>query len=196
VKRRLTAVLAGAALAALVGGWSGLGIGAVVATVLWRVLARIPSTAQQALDRRTLTDLPLTADLLAAAMRAGVTPDRAALTVGAALGGPVGARLGAVGRGLRLGEPPVDAWRRLSEVHGAERLVRAVVRSTDSGAALARALTRLADELRDAAVADAEASARRAGVLVVLPLGLCFLPAFLLAGVVPVVIAILGDVLG
>lgn len=41
----------------------------------------------------------------------------------------------------------------------------------------------------------AEASARRAGVLIVLPLGLCFLPAFILAGLVPVIVAVLGDVL-
>jgi pilus assembly protein TadC len=40
-----------------------------------------------------------------------------------------------------------------------------------------------------------EAAARRAGVLVVLPLGLCFLPAFVFAGLVPVIVAVLGDVL-
>ena len=39
------------------------------------------------------------------------------------------------------------------------------------------------------------AAARTAGVLVVLPLGLCFLPAFVLAGLVPVVVAVVGDVL-
>ncbi len=40
-----------------------------------------------------------------------------------------------------------------------------------------------------------DAAARRAGVLIVLPLGLCFLPAFVLAGLVPVLVAVLGDVL-
>ena len=196
MKSRLAALLGGAALAVVVGGWSGFGVGVVAAIVLWRMLPRLPSTAQRAVQRRARADLPLAADLLSASMLAGATPDRAALTVGAALGGPVGARLSGVGRALRLGERPADAWRRFDDLPGGERLVRAVVRSADSGAAVARALTRLADELREAAVADAEASARRAGVLIVLPLGLCFLPAFLLAGVVPVVIAILGDVLG
>ena len=32
-------------------------------------------------------------------------------------------------------------------------------------------------------------------MLIVLPLGLCFLPAFVLAGLVPVIVAVLGDVL-
>ncbi|HEX7746632.1 MAG TPA: secretion system protein, partial [Micromonosporaceae bacterium] len=54
---------------------------------------------------------------------------------------------------------------------------------------------RVADDLRADRAAAAEAAARRAGVLVVLPLGLCFLPAFILAGLVPVIVAVLGDVL-
>jgi pilus assembly protein TadC len=60
---------------------------------------------------------------------------------------------------------------------------------------MAGALGRVAADLRAARRADAEAAAQRLGVLVVLPLGLCFLPAFLLTGVVPVVVAVLGDVL-
>jgi hypothetical protein len=32
-------------------------------------------------------------------------------------------------------------------------------------------------------------------VLVIVPLGVCYLPAFLLAGVVPVVVSVLGTVL-
>ena len=40
-----------------------------------------------------------------------------------------------------------------------------------------------------------EAAARRASVAAVLPLGLCFLPAFVLAGVVPLVAGLLAHVL-
>jgi pilus assembly protein TadC len=57
------------------------------------------------------------------------------------------------------------------------------------------ALTRVADDLRADATTDVESRARIAGVLVVLPLGLCFLPAFVLTGLVPVVVAIVGDML-
>ncbi|HEU4425315.1 MAG TPA: type II secretion system F family protein, partial [Pilimelia sp.] len=64
-----------------------------------------------------------------------------------------------------------------------------------SGGALAGAFTRVADDLRADRAVAAEAAARRAGVLIVLPLGLCFLPAFVLAGLVPVIVAVLGDVL-
>jgi pilus assembly protein TadC len=69
------------------------------------------------------------------------------------------------------------------------------VRSQHSGAAFAGSLQRVADDLRSDSLIATEAAARRAGVLIVLPLGLCFLPAFVLAGLVPVIAAVLGGVL-
>ncbi|MBM0257196.1 secretion system protein, partial [Micromonospora sp. 4G55] len=64
-----------------------------------------------------------------------------------------------------------------------------------SGAALAGALTRVAGRPAGGPVHRRRGVGRRAGVLIVLPLGLCFLPAFILAGLVPVIVAVLGDVL-
>jgi hypothetical protein len=98
-------------------------------------------------------------------------------------------------RELRLGGEPADAWEHVAGIAGGDRLATAAVRSARSGAAMASALSRFADDLRSDRAAAAEAAARRAGVLVVLPLGLCFLPAFVLAGLVPVIVAVLGDVL-
>ena len=147
-------------------------------------------------DRRAIaSDAPLALDLLAGALRAGAPPRQAADIVGAALGGPVGAALAEVARALDEGASPPQAWARLAHLPGGQRLARAVARSADSGAALAGAFTRIAQEQRDAASARAQARAARVGVLMALPLGLCFLRAFLLAGVVPVVVAVLGQVL-
>lgn len=143
---------------------------------------------------REAADLPLAADLLAAALRAGSPVDQAVQAVAEALGGPLGDRLNRVGRTLRLGGEPREAWTYLAPVPGGDRLVTAAVRSSTSGAALAGALTRLADDLRVDQATRAEAAARRAGVLIVLPLGLCFLPAFILAGLVPVIVAVIGDI--
>lgn len=69
----------------------------------------------------------------------------------------------------------------------------AIGRTESSGAKLAATLTRIGDRARQEAHAAAIAAARRAGVLAVAPLGLCFLPAFLLLGVVPVVIGSAPD---
>jgi hypothetical protein len=57
------------------------------------------------------------------------------------------------------------------------------------------AVSRLAAEVRAERRSAAEQAARRVGVLAVAPLGLCFLPAFLLLGVVPVVVGLAGPLL-
>ena len=167
----------------------GAGFGA------WRFLrTREPGHVREA-RLRAATDLPLCADLLAAALRAGTPVDRAVFAVADALGGPLGERLERTARSLRLGAGPDEAWAHLSDVRGADRLVTAAIRSSSSGGALAGALTRLTDDLRADRGVAAEAAAQRAGVLIVLPLGLCFLPAFVLAGLVPVLVALIGDML-
>jgi hypothetical protein len=69
----------------------------------------------------------------------------------------------------------------------------AFVAATVDGSHLA---VRLEDQARDARAATAThalAAAERIGVRAVLPLGLCFLPAFVAVGVVPVVAAALGQ---
>jgi pilus assembly protein TadC len=189
------AAVAGLGVAGFIGRWWAVPIGAAVGVAVHRFLrGREPPEVRR--DRlRAVADLPLCADLLAAALRAGAPVDRAAAAVAEALGGPLGERLGRTARALRLGAGPEEAWGHLSDVAGAPRVVAAAVRSSSSGGALAGALTRLADDLRADRAVAAEAAARRAGVLVVLPLGLCFLPAFVLAGLVPVVVAVLGGVL-
>lgn len=189
------ALLAGVAVAVVVAGWPGVLVGGVTAVLLGVVLRRLPSRAARQEQLRVEADLPLGADLLAAALRAGAPVDRACTAVGAALPGPFGERLARTGRALRLGAEPEEAWGYLGGAAGCDRLARAAVRSSASGAALAGALTRVADDLRASRAAASDAAARRAGVLVVLPLGLCFLPAFVLAGLLPVIVAVLGDVL-
>jgi pilus assembly protein TadC len=189
------ALVTGLGSAAVIGGWPGAVTGVVVAATVWVAARRWRESDRRQLRIAATRDLPIMVDLLAAALRSGTPPARAAEVVGAAVGGPVGRRLVRVGTALRVGARPEQAWGALAPVPGADRVVRAAVRSADSGAALTGALYRLADDLRAARATRVEAGAHRLGVLVVLPLGLCFLPAFLLTGVVPVVVAVLGDVL-
>ncbi|WP_438841218.1 type II secretion system F family protein [Actinoplanes auranticolor] len=193
--RVVLAAAAGLAAVALVGRWWAVPFGIAVGVGVDQFLRRREPADVRAARQRAVADLPLGADLLAAVLRAGAPVDRAVSAVADALGGPLGERLDRVGRSLRLGAEPPEAWAHLAGVPGADRLVAAAVRSSASGGALADALTRLADDLRGDRSVAVEAAAHRAGVLIVLPLGLCFLPAFVLAGLVPVVVAVLGDVL-
>jgi pilus assembly protein TadC len=193
--RRLVTVLCGLTVGVLVGGWPGLAVGIVAALLLARALDRLEPAALRRERERAALDLPYAADLLAAALRAGMPTERAVRAVADALGGPVGRRLAAVARSLALGLTVADAWRPVHDLPTGVRMAAAAARSADSGAALAAGFVRLADELRAARLAAVEAAGQRSGVLLVLPLGLCFLPAFVLAGIVPVIVAVLGDVL-
>lgn len=193
-RRWLYATCCALAVGLLIGGIVGVVAGLVSLMVAERLLRRVESPATRLERVRARGDLPFATDLLAAALRTGAPPDRAAIVVGEAVGGPVGTRLTLVGRALRLGASPRDAWAHLADLPGGRRLSRVAARSADRGTALTQALERQAADLRVAKAAAAEASARRVGVLVVLPLGVCFLPAFVLMGVVPVVAAVIRDV--
>jgi pilus assembly protein TadC len=92
----------------------------------------------------------------------------------------------------RLGAEARRAWDGVPrELTG---LGRALVRAGESGAAVVPALRSLAADSRAAQRLASEAAVRRAGIWVLAPLGLCFLPAFVCLGVVPLVLGIAGDV--
>jgi pilus assembly protein TadC len=194
-QRVIGAVATASIMWLVVGGIVGVVAAVLVAPVAARLLRRIEPRSARSARQAAAGELPFAADLLAAALRAGVPVEAAARTTGAGIGGKVGRDLVRVADGLRLGLEPPDAWPALCGTPGAERIVDTVVRSAESGAAVARALERLADDLRGSRAAAVEAAAARVGVLIVLPLGLCFLPAFVLAGIVPVIVAVLGGVL-
>lgn len=139
--------------------------------------------------------LPLAADLLAACIAVGAGPREAAEEVGESIGGPVGDRLARTAAEIRLGGEPAEAWGRFAEIPGAGPLARCLHRAGSTGAPAAEPVARLAESMRTERAAAAVARAHRAGVLITAPVGLCFLPAFLMVGVVPVIIGLAGDLL-
>nr|BFE64085.1 hypothetical protein GCM10020063_086110 [Dactylosporangium thailandense] len=193
-KRWPAALAAGAATALAVGGGNGVLVGLVVAGGCFVLLGRAEPAHVRRERATARSDLPFAADLLAAALRAGAPPDRAALAVGEALGGPVGERLVRAGRALRLGASPERAWGQLADLPGGERFARAATRSAEHGLALTRTLDRQASDLRVARAAAAGASVRRVGVLAILPVAMCFVPAFVLVGIVPLLAAFVRGV--
>jgi pilus assembly protein TadC len=73
---------------------------------------------------------------------------------------------------------------------------RCLARASTTGTAPVAEMTRLAADYRAAQGRSALARARKAAVIATAPLGLCFLPAFLVVGVAPVVMGMAGAVLG
>ncbi|MFD0804371.1 type II secretion system F family protein, partial [Streptomonospora algeriensis] len=99
--------------------------------------------------------------------------------------GPLGRSLGGVAEQLRLGADPRAAWRSAADTEEFAAIGRALARTSESGAPVATVLERHAAELRDTARVRALTRTQRLGVLSAAPLGVCFLPAFVLIGVVP-----------
>lgn len=91
---------------------------------------------------------------------------------------------------LTLGVPAQAAWVGVEHIPGLEELARIARHSESTGAAVAAAARRIATRLRDTALDDATARAERASVLVAIPLTTCFLPAFLVLGLAPVIISL------
>ncbi|MFF7190627.1 type II secretion system F family protein [Streptomyces sp. NPDC008222] len=182
----------------LIGGLGGAAVGLVtgVGVVRWRARQERDRLAQDYDTGVAARQLPLAADLLAACIAAGAGPVAAAQAVGQAVRGPVGERLERGAAEMRLGGEPADAWRRLGSFPGAAALARLLERTGDSGVPTAASVGRLATEARAEWGRAATARARRAGVLVTAPVGLCFLPAFIAVGVLPVVIGLAGGLLG
>ena len=195
LRRWLPVLVAVSACWAFVGGGAGAVVGLAAGVGVWRWQQR-PVPAEEFDAGLAARQLPLAADLLAACIAAGAGPAVAAQAVGEALDGPVGERLARGAAEIRLGGEPAEAWRGLAALPGARALARLLERAGESGVPAAGPVARLAAEARAERGRTATARARRAGVLVTAPVGLCFLPAFIAIGVLPVVIGLADGVLG
>jgi Flp pilus assembly protein TadB len=191
----VTVALAAIAVAMSIGGFTGLLIGVLVGLVAPGLLHRLPTRADLRRRARIAGDLPACAQLVARALEAGATPVDALDLVAESLGGPVGAVLEPAVARLRLGADPAVVCADLAAAEGFAPFARALLRSLTSGAALASSLDRLADDLRAERRHAMDRRARTVGVRAAAPLGLCFLPAFLLIGVVPVVIGMVEQLI-
>ena len=172
-------------------------MGVLVGMAAAGLIARGASRERAATDRQRLAALPLACDVIAACVVAGAPPVTALRAAAGVVGDPLGGELGSVARTLRLGEDPARAWSEfVTAAPGLRALAATLSRATESGASPASLLDALALDSRERQRLAGEAAARRAGVAMVAPLGACFLPAFVLLGVVPLVAGLLRGGLG
>jgi pilus assembly protein TadC len=135
-------------------------------------------------------------EVLAACLRSGMAVSAAAAATAPSAPPPLGRILNRAADLLALGADPATAWSDPADTdRQTDAFVRLARRSAASGAALAQGVAELASQSRDDAADTARAAAERASVLIAGPLGLCYLPAFLCLGIVPVVAGLAGDVL-
>ena len=174
-------------------GWAATGTpaaGVVAAAVGWGlgVLARRVAARPAGTDDPT--DLAAAWTQLAVCLEVGLPVAVATAAAAEPLPGRAGTELRRVAGLLELGADPEQAWGAAGRLPPLAAFARVAGRSAATGAALARAARAEAARLQAASTDLAEARAQRVAVLVTAPLGLCFLPAFLVLGIVPVVIGL------
>ena len=177
-------------VAGLPGALAALIVMPVAGVAMRRQIARAPD----AVDEAARASLPLTCDLVAAGLRAGASVPTALSSAAVTTSGPVRTDLLRVAALLRLGTPAPDAWSGLVDDPVLGPVAAVAARSADSGIRLADALTRSATALREDLLCAATARAERVGVMALIPLGLCFLPAFICLGVVPIIAGVAAEV--
>lgn len=136
---------------------------------------------------RIVLDLPQALDLLGSCLAAGLPLRRASTVVAEAMSGPLAEELTAVASRAELGLPERRAWLMMAEQPALREVAVDIGRAVGSGASLDRVLQIHARDARRRRRAQLENRARTVGVRSVLPLMACFLPAFLLIGIVPIV---------
>jgi Flp pilus assembly protein TadB len=188
--RPLLAALAFPAAWAFIGGPFGLVAGVAATLVAWRVLGRAESPAARRRRRELERDLPSAVHLLGACIAAGAATLTALEVVAAALPGAVAEELSLIRHRLELGVDPLVVWRDVGEHPQLRPLGRSMARAHRSGASVRGAIEALADELAAQSRARTEALARSVEVRAAAPLGACFLPGFVLLGVVPMFVGV------
>ncbi|WP_207922349.1 type II secretion system F family protein [Saccharopolyspora terrae] len=153
-------------------------------------LRRSPPAAPRPRREERADPLVLAAgwDLLAAGMRAGLPVPVIVRAVAVEVGGTARRTLTEVADHLALGSDAAAGWEPALRDPDTAELARAARRTARTGSALADVAAELADRARARSSELAEVRAQRGAVWISAPLGLCFLPAFLCLGVLPVVL--------
>jgi len=182
----------GAGLSALivVDGPTGALMAAALSIGLYRWMSKQGSRDDRARLARRALALPVALDVLAACFTVGASQQQGLDAVATSIGGSLGDDLQVVSRALRVGADTAEAWA-LIDAPDLLPLGAILSRAETSGAPVTPLLALLADQQRQRARGVAIDAARALGVRVTGPLGLCFLPAFVLIAIVPLVISLL-----
>jgi pilus assembly protein TadC len=165
-------------------GWVSMPVLAVLGVVL---LGRMEPAGARARQERLVLDLPQALELLSACLAAGMPLRSATRAVQSAFEGPVAEDLGQVLRMVDLGISDAEAWGSMTQHPQWSSAAIDLARSVESGTMMVETLVHHARAARQLRRAALEVRAKAVGVRSVLPLMTCFLPAFMLIGVIPTV---------
>jgi Flp pilus assembly protein TadB len=173
--------------------WVGWPVAAVMGAVL---LGRLEPLSARRRREQLISDTPQALELMATGLAAGLPVRVAGRVVADAFDSALGDDLGRVLALVDLGVPDAEAWRTLHDHPQLGPAAQDLSRSVESGTMMVEALRRHGAAAREARRTGQVIRARSVGVRSVLPLMTCFIPSFLLLGVVPTVVSSLVAALG
>ena len=171
---------------------------AVAVVVVGAIMVLVPKSIGTNDDDRQLRiarGVPETAQMLAALVATGSTDQVATQRAAAAAAEPLNAILRNVARRRALGASAEAAWAEAAGDPLLSSIATVMIRGSETGAGTSSELLRIAQDARDNYYTRAQAAARSAAVKAVVPLAACFLPAFFLLGVVPIVASLGSELL-
>lgn len=157
-----------------------------------RTLNRSPRVeVADTVDAGGIGDVSLLLELLGAALDAGMSLSWALHLVAGVAEPRIRDGLNVVVAGLHIGASWEHSWERVRHRESLDQLYLALSFAAMTGAPSAALLYAEAAQRRRQSHRAAEKRAGALGVKLVIPLGLCSLPAFICLGVVPVVLAMM-----
>jgi pilus assembly protein TadC len=161
----------------------------VVATTGVLVLGWIEPRSARRRRQQLIMEVPQALELMAACLGAGLPSRTACAAVVRTFEGAVADDLGQVLALQQLGVPDAAAWRTLRDHPQLGLAAADLARSVESGTSVVEGLRHQSEAAREARRSVLQVRARTVGVRSVLPLMMCFIPSFLLLGIVPAVVS-------
>ncbi|MDR1791359.1 MAG: type II secretion system F family protein [Propionibacteriaceae bacterium] len=143
-----------------------------------------------------IAELPKLPELLSVCLDAGLPTRTGVEVLSEVLTGPLADSLKRVNARVQLGADEQEVWTAAASDPALCGFAFDFARCLGAGTAQADTLRRLAARLREQSVATLQVKARKVGVRSVMPLMVCFLPAFVLLGIVPIVVSLFAHVFG
>jgi pilus assembly protein TadC len=188
----MVGVLALGLAAARIDGWLGgslwFALPVVAATGVLGLGWLEPRSARRRREQ-LIMEVPQALELMAACLVAGLPARTACAAVVRTFDGPVADDLGQVLALLELGVGDVAAWQALRDHPHLGLAAADLARSVESGTSTVQGLRHHAAAAREVRRSELQVLARAVGVRSVLPLMMCFIPSFLLLGIVPAVVS-------
>jgi len=153
-----------------------------------RVIQSLPTNKQAQSQLSIAAELPFFGQILAALVTTGSNLLIALEVVAPLLDSELNLRTARTIDLLKVGASPVNAWREWQEDPVTRDWVGGLIRAQERGRPVANLLKVSAASLVDQRSRRARIQVSKLGVKLSLPIGICFLPAFIFGAIVPIVI--------